>query len=93
MTLDYAKRILEHPKFGDPACIAARERLDREPECQRLRALVFGRSITCGPCGGGGCKMCHSMGFQIIGKSLAESWDLDILQGVAEELALEPSPA
>jgi hypothetical protein len=87
MTLEYAKRILEHPKFGDSHCIAARERLEREPECERLRALVIGKTITCGACGGddAGCDCCEG-GLVVITPELAESWDLDILKDVAAEV-------
>lgn len=88
MKIDEAKRILERPRFGDPLCIEAAQLLRDEAEAERLRPLVIGKKLICGPCGGysDGCKFCDAEGMQLITKELADSWGLDIIQGVLDEL-------
>lgn len=91
MTVDQAKAILARPKFGDPLCIEAAERLRDEVEAGRLRTILIGKWLDCIMCGYRGdkdCPMCKGEGKHVIGKELADSWDLDILQGVMEELEL-----
>lgn len=93
MTKSQAEEILKHPKFGDSECIAARERLEQEPEIERYRKLVVGKELLCWQCGGhpqnDKCDICNSTGMERITTDLAAKWDLDILQGVAVELGLE----
>lgn len=89
MTVDQAKLILSKPKFGDPLCIEAIQRLEDEVEAKRLRLIVTGKTLQCIMCGYRGdkdCPMCKGAGEHKISKELAESWDLDILQDVMEEL-------
>lgn len=86
MTKAQAEEILQSPKFGDALCIEAAERLRREDRIQELRARVVGKKINCGPCGGDGCEYCDKTGLMTITLELADSWDLDIIEGVWEEI-------
>lgn len=90
MTKAHAEKILQTPRFGDPDCIKAMERLAQEPEIQHLRKLLVGKYVQCGACGGTGdrCEVCGPDGSILITKELADIWGLDILRDVAEELNL-----
>lgn len=90
MKIEEARRILERPKFGDPQCIEAAQRLRDAEEEKRLRVLLIGKFLDCIMCsyrGDQDCPMCKGAGKHIISNELAESWDLDILEQVAEELS------
>lgn len=89
MKVEEAKRILEKPKFGDPLCIAAAQRLREAEEETKLRKLLVGKMLDCIVCGYRGdkkCHMCKGAGKHVISKKLADSWTLDILQQVQEEI-------
>lgn len=88
VALEEARQILTRPKFGDTRCIEAANLLRDEAQAAELRPRVIGRRITCGPCGGrpgAGCMFCKD-GLFTITAELAASWDLDIIEGVLEEL-------
>jgi hypothetical protein len=91
VTKAQAEERLSRPVFGDPDCIKAVERLAAEPEVQRLRARLVGKFLQCGACGGTGdrCKLCGADGSIEITKELADSWELEILRDVYEEMGLE----
>ncbi len=89
MTKDYAEKVLANPRFGDPECIAAVNRLAQEPEVQRLRGLLVGRQMVCCLCDGEGtnCELCDPEGLMTLPRDLVDSWELDILQDVYEEIS------
>ncbi len=91
MTKEWAEKILRNPKFGNPDCIKAVERLAQEPEVQRLRALLTGKKTVCMLCDGAsdGCKVCGPDGTFVIPRELVDGWELDILQDVCDELKLK----
>jgi hypothetical protein len=89
MTIDQAKKILEKPRFGDPDQIAALQRLRDAEKEEVLRTRLFGRVFLCSDCGmGNKTKECWQCGADAIpvSKELLASWDLDILEGVEEDL-------
>jgi hypothetical protein len=91
MTKSQAEKLLKKPRFGDPECIKAVERLEQEPEIKWLRKLLVGKYTTCPACGDDSsmCDVCKNDGRVQITKQLANSWDLDILRDVAREMELE----
>ncbi len=91
MTKEWAEKILAIPKFGDPDCIAAVERMAQEPETQRLRNLLVGKKMVCMVCEGSsdGCKLCNAEGEIIIPRELVDGWELDILQDVCDEIGVK----
>lgn len=91
MTKACAEKILANPKFGDPQCIAAMECLAQEQECERLRKLVIGRYVCCPNCSGPNdyCGICKPPGAIQVSRQLADSWDLNILQEVCDEIGVK----
>jgi hypothetical protein len=91
VTKAYAQKVLQSPRFGDPECIEAVQRLADEPRVQRLRTLLAGKYHTCPACGndGGNCTVCENDGRIEITKALVDTWEIDILLAVVEELDIE----
>ena len=91
MTLEEAKRIVSKPKFGDPQCLEAKRILDDEARAEILRPKLIGKMLDCIFCsyrGDKDCPMCKGAGKHVISKQLADSWYIDILEQVAEEIGL-----
>ena len=90
MKLKDAQAILAHPKFGDPDCITAVERLKMEPEVQRLREALIGKKLLCWACEGRGkCNACGKAGKLTLDRTAVNGWEMDLLEEVAEELGIE----
>ena len=89
MTVDQAKEILKRPKFGDPQQIEALQRLRDADKEESLRTRLFGKVFLCSECGMGNrtneCWQCQGIALPVT-KELLASWDLDILEGVTEDL-------
>ena len=98
MTIEQAKEILKHPKFGDPQQLEALQRLRDAGKEEELRARLWNRFSMephCSIClncasvdeADGKCTRCGCNSFPITRK-LLDSWDLDILEAVAEEIEM-----
>jgi len=89
MTIEQAKEILKRPKFGDPQQLEALQRLRDAGKEEELRARLLGKVMLCSECGmGNRTKKCWQCGGEAVAvtKQLLESWDLNILEGVAEDI-------
>ena len=88
MTLTEAQEILKHPKFGDPEHIAAVERMEQQPEIERISKWLLGKYHPCFACGISyeGCDCCKE-GKVVITQQMIDGWqNLEMLKQVADDV-------